>query len=92
MAGGGVSPLPAASEKLSDLMRGQGCPGSQSHLGMRVGSLGGAGGEDENENEDETGCEAGAVAAGEAAGEAAAAGEWSGHVSVKNAKQEAERG
>lgn len=92
MARGGATLLPAASEKLSDLTRGQGCPGSQSHLGLRVGSLGGGGGEDENENEDGKGCEAGAVAAGEAAGGSAAAGEWSGHVSAKNAKQEAERG
>lgn len=89
MARGGATLLPAASEKLSDLMRVQGCPGSQSYPVMRAGSLGGAGDEDENESEDEKGCEA--VAAGEAAVEPAVAGEWSGHVSEKNAKQEAER-
>ena len=92
MVGEGANLLPAASEKLSDLMRVQGCPGSQSHQAMRVGSLGGAGGEDGNESEDEKGCEVEAVAAGEAAVVSAVAGEWSGHGSEKNAKQEAERG
>lgn len=91
VARGGVNLLPAASEKLSDLMRVQGCPVSQSHSAMSAGSLGGAGGEDGNENEDETGCEVEAVAAGEAAVGPAVAGGWSGHVSEKNAKQEAER-
>lgn len=81
----------AASETLSDLMRVQGCPGSQSHPVMRAGSLGGAGGEDENESEDAKGCEVEAVAAGEAAVDPAVAGEWSGHVSEKNVKQEAEQ-
>lgn len=55
---------------------------------MRAGSLGGVGGEDENESEDEIGCEVEAVAAGEAAAGPAVTGEWSGHVSAKNAKQE----
>lgn len=48
---------------------------------MGVGSLGGAGGEDENESEDGKGCEVEAVAAGEAAVDPAVTGEWSGHVS-----------
>lgn len=91
MARGGANLLPAASETLSDLMTVQGCPESQSHPVMRAGSLGAVGGEDENESEDEKGCEAEAVAAGEAAGDPAVAGEWSGHVSEKNAKQEAEQ-
>lgn len=58
---------------------------------MRNGSLGGVGGGDGNESEDEKGCEVEAVAAGVAAVEPAVAGEWSGHVSERNAKQEAER-
>ncbi len=91
MARGGANLLPAASETLSDLMRVQGCPGSQSHPVMKAGSLGGAGGEDENESEDAKGCEVEAVAAGEAAAGPAVAGEWSGHVSERNAKQEAEQ-
>ena len=91
-AKGGATLLPAALEKLSDLMRGQGCPGSQSHSAMRAGSLGGAGGEDENENEDEKGCEAEAVAEGEAVVDPAVAGEWSDCVSEENAKREAEQG
>lgn len=48
-------------------------------------------GEDENGSEDEKGCEVQAVAAGEAAVGPAVAGEWSGHVSEKNAKQEVEQ-
>lgn len=56
---------------------------------MRNGSLGGVGGGDGNEGEDEKGCEVEAVAA--AAVKHAVAGEWSGHVSEKNAKQEAAR-
>lgn len=80
MARGAASLLPAASEKLSDLMRVQGCPGSQSHPVMRNGSLGGAGGADGNESEDEKGCEVEAAAAGAAAVEPAVTGEWSGHV------------
>lgn len=92
MAREGANLFPAALEKLSGLMRVQGCPGSQNHLVMRVGNLGGAGGEDENESEDEKGCVAEAVAAGEAAVEPAGTGEWSAHVSEKNAKQEAEQG
>lgn len=91
MARGVANLLPAASEKLSDLMRVQGCPGSQSHPVMRAESLGGAGG-DGNESEDEKGCEVEAVAAGVAAVDPAVTGEWSGHVSEKNAKQEAEQG
>lgn len=91
MARGGANLLLAASKKLSDLMRVQGCPGSQSHPVMRAASLGGAGGEDENESEDERGCEVEAVAAGEAAVDPAVAEEWCGHVSEKNAKQEAEQ-
>lgn len=87
MARVGANQLPVASEKLFDLMRVQGCPGSQSHSVMRAGSLDGAGGEDENECEDEKGCEVEAVAAGEAAVGLAVAGEWSGHVSEKNVKQ-----
>lgn len=58
---------------------------------MKAGSLGGVGGEDENESEDAKGCEVEAAAAGEAAVDPAVAGEWSGHVSEKNAKQEAEQ-
>lgn len=81
MVKGAANLLPAASEKLSDLTRAQGYPGSQSHPVMRNGSLGGAGGEDGNESEDEKGCEVEAVAAGAAAVEPAVAGEWSGHVS-----------
>lgn len=57
---------------------------------MRAGTLGGADG-DENESEDEKGCEAEAVAAGEAAVDPVVAGEWSGHVSEKNAKQGAKQ-
>lgn len=91
MARGVANLLPAASEKLSDLMRVQGYPESQSHPVMRAGSLGGEGG-DGNESEDERGCEVVAVAAGAAAVLTAVAGERSGHVSVKNAKQEAEQG
>lgn len=89
MARGGADLLPAASEKLSDLTREQECPGSQSHPAMMAGSLGGAGGEDENESEDEKGCEVEAVAAAGAAEDPAVIGEWSGHVSEKNAVQEA---
>lgn len=59
---------------------------------MRAESLGGEGGEDENESEDEKGCEVEAAAAGEVAVESVVAGEWSGHVSEKSAKQEAEQG
>lgn len=81
MARGGANLLPAALKKLSGLMRVQGYPGSQSHPVMGVGSLGGAGGEDENESEDGKGCEVEAVAAGEAAVDPAVTGEWSGHVS-----------
>lgn len=92
MARGGANLLPVASERLSDLMRVQECPGSQSLPVMRAGSLGGEGGEDENESGDGTGCEVEAVAAGEAAGVAAVVGEWSGHVSEKNAKQEEGQG
>lgn len=88
----GANLLLAALEKLSDLMRVQECPGSQSHPVMRAGNLGGVGGEDENESEDEKGCEVGVVAAGEAAVKPAVFGEWSGHVSEKNAKQEVEQG
>lgn len=87
MARAAANLLPAASEKLSDLMREQGFPESQSHPAMRVGSLGGVGGEDENESDDETECEVEAVAAGMAAVYPAAAEVWSGHVSEKNAKQ-----
>lgn len=58
---------------------------------MRAGSLGGAGGEDENESEDEKGGEVEAVAAEEAAVDPVVAGEWSGHVSEKNAKQGAKQ-
>lgn len=72
-------------------MRVQGCPESQSHPGMKAGSLGGAGGEDENESEDEKECVVEAVAAGEAAVYPAVAEEWSGHVSEKNAKQVAKQ-
>lgn len=81
--------LLAASKKLSDLRKVQGYPGSQSHSVMKAGSLGEVGGEDENENEDEKGCEAEVVAAGGDAVGSAVAGEWSGYVSEKNAKQEA---
>lgn len=91
MATAGANLLPAALERLSDLMRVQGSPGSQSHPVMRAGSLGGAGGEDENESEDAKGCEVEAVAAGEAAVDPAVAGEWSGHVSEKNAEQGAKQ-
>lgn len=73
------------------MMRVQECPGSQSHPVMRAGSLGGAGGEDENESEDEKGGEVEAVAAEEAAVDPVVAGEWSGHVSEKNAKQGAKQ-
>lgn len=58
---------------------------------MRNGSPGGVGGGDGNEGEDEKGCEVEAVAAGAAVVKHAVTGEWSGHVSEKNAKQEAER-
>ncbi len=58
---------------------------------MRAGSLGGAGGVDENESEDERGYEVEAVAAGGAAVDPAVAGEWSGHVSEKNAEQGAKQ-
>ena len=92
MVRGGANLLLAASEKLSDLMRVQGCPGSQNHPVMRAGSLGGEGGEDGNESEDEKGSEVGAVAAGEVAVNSVVVGEWSGHVSEKNAKQEAVQG
>lgn len=88
---GGANLLPVASEKLSDLMTGQGCPGSQSHPEMKAGRLGGADGEDENENVDETGYEEEAVVAGAAAVESVETGKWSGHVSEKNAKQEVEQ-
>lgn len=54
---------------------------------MRNGSLGGVGGEDGNESEDEKGREVEAVAAVERD----VTGGWSGHVSEKNAKQEAEQ-
>lgn len=92
MARGGANLLPAASVKLSDLTRVQECPGSQTLPVMRAGRLGGEGGEDENEGEDEKGREVEAVAVGAAAVDPAVAGVWSGHVSEKNAKQEAERG
>lgn len=69
-----------------------GCPGSQSHRGMEVGSLGEVGGEDENESGGEKGSEVEGVVAGEAAVESVVAGEWSGYVSEKNAKREEERG
>ncbi|KAK5892242.1 hypothetical protein CesoFtcFv8_012640 [Champsocephalus esox] len=72
-------------------MREQGCPGSQSHSAMKNESLGGVGGEDGNESEDEKECEVEAVAAEGADVEPAVAGKWSGHVSEKNAKQEAEQ-
>lgn len=90
MARAAANPLPAASEKLSDWMRVQGCPGSQSHPVMRNGSLGGAGGGDGNESEDEKGREVEVAVAGAAAvGPAVTA--WSGYVSGKNARQEAEQ-
>lgn len=92
MAKGGASLLPAASEKLSDLMRVQECPGSQSYPVMMAESLGGEDGEDGNESENERGCEVEVVAVGEVAVESAVIGEWSGHVSEKNAKQEVEQG
>lgn len=57
---------------------------------MRNGSLGGVGGGDGNEREDEKGCEVEAVAVGAAAVEPGVTGEWGGHVSVMNAKREAE--
>lgn len=85
MARAGVSPLPAASEKLSGLMRVQGFPESQSHLVTRAGSLGGADGV--NESEDETECVSEAVAVGRVAVLPAVAEEWSGHGNEKNAKQ-----
>lgn len=58
---------------------------------MRAGSLGGAGGEDENESEDEKECVVEAVAAGKAVVYPAVAEKWSGHVSEKNAKQVAKQ-
>lgn len=73
-------------------MKVQECPGSQSYPVMMAGSLGGEGDEDGNENEDEKECEVEAVAAGEVAVQSAVTGEWSGHVSEKNAKQEVEQG
>lgn len=91
MARAGANLLPAALEKLSDLMREQGCLGSQSHPVMKAGRLGGAGGEDENESEDEKECVEEAVAAGEAAVSPAVAEEWSGYGSEKNAKQVAKQ-
>lgn len=91
MARGGVNLLLAALKTLSDLMKVQGYPGSQSHSVMKAGSLGEAGGEDANESEDGKGCEEEVVAAGEAAVEPVVAEEWSGHVSEKNAEQEVER-
>lgn len=91
VAMGGASPLPAASEKLSDLMRVQECPGSQSYPVMMAGSLGGEDDEDGNESEDERGNEVEAVVAGVVAVESAVIGEWSGHVSEKNAKREVEQ-
>lgn len=92
VAKGGASPLPAASEKLSDLMRAQECPGSQNYPVMLAASLGGEDDEDGNESEDERGCGVEVVAAGEVAVESAVTGERSGHVSEKNAKQEVEQG
>lgn len=83
--------LLAASKKLFDLRKAQEYPGSQNHSVMKAGSLGEAGGEDENVNEHEKGCEVEAAAAGEDAVGPAVAGEWSGHVSEKNAKQEEEQ-
>lgn len=92
MVMGGANLFPAASEKLSDLMRVQECPESQSHSERRAGSPGGEGGEDENESEHGKGCEVEAAAAEEAAVEPAVVGELSGHVSEMNAKQEVEQG
>lgn len=92
MVKAGANLFPAASEKLSDLMKVQECPGSQSHSETRAGSLGGEGGEDENESEHEKGCDVEAAAAEEAAVEPAVAGGWSGHVSEMNAKQGVEQG
>lgn len=88
---GVANQLPAASAKLSDWMRVQGCPGSQSHLATKAGSSGGAGGGDENESEDEKGCEVEVVAAGEVAVYPAVAEEWRDHESEKNAEQEAKQ-
>ena len=92
MAGGGAILLPAALEKLSDWMRGQGSPGNQSHPGMSAGSLGGVGDEDENGCEGEAGRGEAAAAGGGAAVRAAEAGCWGGYVSEMNAKPEAEPG
>lgn len=89
MARGAANLPPAASEMLTDLTRVQECPGNQSHPVMRNGSLGGVGGEDGNESEDEKGCEVEAVVGGPAAVDPGGTGRWSGHVSEKNAKQEA---
>lgn len=87
VARAGVSPLPAASEKLSGLMTVQGFPESQSHLVTRAGSLGGEGGANESESEDETECVSEAVAVGKVAVHPAVAEESSGHGNEKNAKQ-----
>lgn len=92
VAKGGANLLPAASEKLSDWMRVQECPGSQSYPVMMAGSLGGEDDEDGNESEDERGCGVEVAAAGVVAVASAVIGEWSGHVSEKNAKREVEQG
>lgn len=91
MARGGANQLLAASEKLSDLMRGQGCPESQSRSKMRAESLGEVDGECENGNEDGKGCEVEAVAAGGSDVRFVGAGQWSGHVSENYEEQEVER-
>lgn len=87
MARAGVSPLLAASGRLSGSTREPGFPESQSHLVRRAGSLGGADGANESGSEGETECVSEAVAVGKVAAHPAVAEESSGHGNERNAKQ-----
>lgn len=84
----GVGQILAASKKLSDLMREQGCLESQSHSEKRFESLGAKSGADENGHEYVKECEAGAVAAVRPVGWSVVAVEWSGHVHANYEEQE----
>lgn len=76
--------------KLSDLMREQGCPGSQSHSEKRVERLGAESGVDGNEHEYVRGCVVEAVAAVGPVRWSVGAEEWSGHVHANYEEQEVE--
>lgn len=84
----GVGQILAASKKLSDLMKEQGCLGSQSHSEKRAESLDAESGVDENEHEYVTVCEAEAVAVVKPVGWPVVAVEWSARVYVNYEEQE----